>query len=87
MIPAGAKGTATIAGQIVKISDLAKSGQPRAVRTSEMTFDEERLRMDDKLAVAALGHHRLHALRGLGFQRTARGDDGNAHAACLGCSA
>jgi hypothetical protein len=53
--------------------------QPRCVGACEMAFDEEGLRVDRELAVAALRNDGRHALSRFGLQRTARGDDGNAH--------
>jgi hypothetical protein len=44
-----------------------------------MPVGEEALRVDDKLALAAPGGDRGHALGGFGLQRAARGDDGVAH--------
>jgi hypothetical protein len=44
-----------------------------------MAVDEEALRMNGQLAIAAAGDDRLDQIGRLAFQRTARGDNGYAH--------
>jgi hypothetical protein len=48
-----------------------------------MAVAEEALRVDEELALAAFRGDRGHAFGRFGLQRTARGDDGNAHRGSL----
>jgi hypothetical protein len=45
-----------------------------------MSFRKEALRMDEELAVTAPGSDRMHSIGGFAPERTARSNDGDAHA-------